>query len=192
MHHRKNLSGYIFTTKARIDNRKKKLVKQQYVLHMSPQYGELRPICGWDRFTSLGHPCKFQHLSHLGSVTARQSSSERQPNFVALNRGCHLCSAGRPSRWALAHISSYCMHYNNNNPFNGPLSMKIMVSWYQKDIQSLTSCLCGYYTTSLINFLHVLLSMASSLHSCRVWESFFVTPLHVFFGLPLDLTPSTS
>jgi len=32
------------------------------------------------------------------------SSSGRQPNFAALNRGCHLCSAGRPSRWALAHI----------------------------------------------------------------------------------------
>jgi len=36
------LSGYIFATKARIDNQKK-LVKQQYVLHMSPQYGELWP-----------------------------------------------------------------------------------------------------------------------------------------------------
>jgi len=32
------------------------------------------------------------------------SSSERQPNFAALNRGRHLCSAGRPSCWALAHI----------------------------------------------------------------------------------------
>ena len=29
-----------------------------------------------------------------------------QPNFAALNRGRHLYSAGRPSRWALAHISS--------------------------------------------------------------------------------------
>jgi len=29
------LSGYIFTTKARIDNQKKKLVKQQYLLQMS-------------------------------------------------------------------------------------------------------------------------------------------------------------
>ena len=38
------------------------------------------------------------------SDTARQSSSGRQPNFAALNRGRHLCSAGRPSRWALAHI----------------------------------------------------------------------------------------
>ena len=46
-------------------------------------------------------------LPRLGSVTARQSSSERQPNYVALNRALHLCSAGRPSRWALAHISSF-------------------------------------------------------------------------------------
>jgi len=81
-----------------------KLVKQQCVLQMSPQYGVLQPASGWDRFTSLGHPCKFQRVSRLGSVTERQSSSERQPNFVALNRGRYLCSAGRPSRWALAHI----------------------------------------------------------------------------------------
>jgi len=31
----------------------------------------------------------------------------RQPNFAALNRGRHLCLAGRPSRWALAHILVY-------------------------------------------------------------------------------------
>jgi len=34
--------GYIFVTKAHIDNRKK-FVKQQYVLHTRLQYGELRP-----------------------------------------------------------------------------------------------------------------------------------------------------
>jgi len=49
----------------------KKLVKHQYVLHMSPQYGELRPTSGWDRSGSLRHPCKFQLVSRLGSVTAR-------------------------------------------------------------------------------------------------------------------------
>ena len=53
---------------------------------------------------SLGHPFQFQRLSRLGSVTARHSSSERQPNFAALNRGRRLYSTGRPSRWALAHI----------------------------------------------------------------------------------------
>jgi len=43
-------------------------------------------------------------LSCIGSVTARHSSSGRQPNFAALSRGRHLYSAGRPSRWTLAHI----------------------------------------------------------------------------------------
>ena len=65
---------------------------------MSLQYSELRPTSGWDHFVSLGHPSKFQRVSSLGSVTARQTA--------ALNRGRHLYSAGRPPRWALAHISS--------------------------------------------------------------------------------------
>jgi len=39
------LSGYIFATTAHVDNRKKR-VKQQYLLYMSPQYGELRPTSG--------------------------------------------------------------------------------------------------------------------------------------------------
>ena len=105
-HHRITLSGYIFAIKAHIDNRKK-LIEQRYVLHMFPQYGEFRPTNGRYPSGSLMHPCKFQRLSRLGSVTARHSSSGRQPNFAALNRRRHLYSAGRPSRWALAHISSY-------------------------------------------------------------------------------------
>jgi len=71
---------------------------------MSLQYGELRLTSGWDRFGSLAHPIKFQRLSRIGIVTARHSSTRRQPNFAALNRGRHLYSAGRPSRWVLAHI----------------------------------------------------------------------------------------
>jgi len=81
----------------------KKTFKQQYLLHMLPQYGELRPTSGWDRIGSLRHPSKFQRVSCLGSVTARHSSSGRQPNFVALNRGRHLYSAGRP--WRCPHSS---------------------------------------------------------------------------------------
>jgi len=46
-HHRTTLSGYICATKARIDNQKKKLVKQQYLPNMSLQYGELRPTSSW-------------------------------------------------------------------------------------------------------------------------------------------------
>ena len=65
---------------------------------MSSLYGELRPTNGWDLLASLGHPCKFQRLSRLGRVTARHCS------VAALNRGRHLYSAGRSSRWVLAHI----------------------------------------------------------------------------------------
>ena len=42
-HHRTTLSGYIFATKAHIDYREK-IVKQQYVLQMSPQYAALQPL----------------------------------------------------------------------------------------------------------------------------------------------------
>jgi len=98
--------------RAHIDNRKK--VKQQYISHMSLQYGELQPTSGWDLMASLGHPSKFQQVLHLGSVTAEHSSSRRQPNFVALNRGRHLYSTRRPSRWALAHI----------------LAVSILISYY--------------------------------------------------------------
>ena len=44
-----------FDTNFCIHNRKK-VVKQQYLFHMSSQYGELRPTSGWHRFGSLGHP----------------------------------------------------------------------------------------------------------------------------------------
>jgi len=52
-HHRTTLLGYIFATNAYIDNRKK-IVKQQYLLHMFSQYGELRPTSGWHCFVSFG------------------------------------------------------------------------------------------------------------------------------------------
>jgi len=102
-HHRTTLSCSIFATKAHIDNWKN-AVKQQYLLHIFSQYRELRPTSGCDRSGSLGHPCKFKRVSCLGSVIARHSRIGRQPNFATLNRGRHLYSAGRPSRWALTHI----------------------------------------------------------------------------------------
>ena len=59
---------------------------------------------GWHPLASLRHLSKFQRVSRLGSVTARHSTSGRQQNFAALNRGRYPYSAGRPSRLALAHI----------------------------------------------------------------------------------------
>ena len=44
-------------------------------------------------------------FSYIGSVTARHSSSGHQANRCQeFSRGHHLYSAGRPSRWASAHI----------------------------------------------------------------------------------------
>jgi len=85
----------------------KKLIKQQYLPHMSLQYDELQPNSGWDVFVSLGHPSKFQRVSRLGSVTARHSIVVGISQIAALNTGRYLYTAGRPSRWALAHISSF-------------------------------------------------------------------------------------
>jgi len=73
-HHRTTLSGYIFGTKAFIDNRKK-LVKQQYLLHMSSQYGEglLTAEIGsgfWDT------QANFNGFRVLASLLHRRRSTE--------------------------------------------------------------------------------------------------------------------
>jgi len=46
---------------------RKKLIKQQYVLQLFSQYGELRSTSGWDRFRNLGHPYEFQRVSRGGA-----------------------------------------------------------------------------------------------------------------------------
>jgi len=54
-----------------------------------------------------GTPTNFNGFCLLAALLhGSQLSSERQLNFAALHRGRHLCSVGRPSRWALAHTSS--------------------------------------------------------------------------------------
>jgi len=65
-------------------------------INWSPQHSTMSCVCDTDAACVL----------RLGCVTARHSTSGRQPNFVALNRGRHPYSAELPSRWALAHISS--------------------------------------------------------------------------------------
>ena len=57
-HHRTTLSDYIFATEAHINNWKK-LVKQQYVLHMFPQYGELSPLAAEIYPVVWGTPANF-------------------------------------------------------------------------------------------------------------------------------------
>jgi len=77
-------------------------------MNFGPLAAEIDPVV-W------GIPANFNGFRVIGSVTARQSSIGRQPNFAELNRGHHLYSAKRTSRWALAHISS--LIFNSGKPF---------------------------------------------------------------------------
>jgi len=106
-HHRTNLSGYIFATKARIDNRKKKLVKQQYLPTCRYNMVNFGPLAAEICSLVWGTPANFNGFRVLAALLYGTNSSGRQPNFSALNRGRHLSSAGQPSRWALAHILGY-------------------------------------------------------------------------------------
>jgi len=51
-------------------------------VHMSPQYGKLQPINGWDLLASLGRPSKFQPVLRHAFVTAATSLNGGQPNFA--------------------------------------------------------------------------------------------------------------
>jgi len=110
-HHRTTLSGCISANKARIDNRKKMLNSNMSstCLHNMANFGPLTAAIDSGVWVT---PANFNGVSRLGSDSARHSTSGRQPNFAALNRGRHLYSARRPSRWALAdmtHILVVCI-----------------------------------------------------------------------------------
>jgi len=64
--------GYVFITKACIDNRGKNLFNS----NISSQYGELWPTSGWDRLVGLGHPSIFQQDCVLASLLHRRCSTE--------------------------------------------------------------------------------------------------------------------
>ena len=122
-HHRNDrttLLGYIFATKAHIDNRKKNLLNSNVTPtcpHNMVNFGPLAAEICWRVW---GTPANFISMGFASwqRYCIWQSSSGRQPNFAALNRGRHLYSAGRPLRWSLAHIFSFqifCwMEFSNN------------------------------------------------------------------------------
>ena len=127
---------------------------------MSLQYGELRPTSGWNPLASLGHPSKFQLVSPLGSVTTRHSSSERQPNFAALNRGL-------PPIFGRATITLGI----------GPHSREF-VMWF------LVMCMFGPPTTSILVF-----SYHCAKFGWNRWSSFDNMQVLIFnvFGLKMPI-----
>ena len=107
-HHRTTLSGYIFGIKACIDNRKINLLNANTSSTCPDNmvnFGLLTAEICWRVWGTPANFNGFRVLAALLHGTLVVGVSQ-----TALNRGRHLYSAGRPSRWALAHISS--SHYD--------------------------------------------------------------------------------
>jgi len=103
-HHRTILSRYIFETKAPTDNRKR-LLNSDISPTCPHNMVNFAPLAAEICWRVLGTPAIFNGFRVLaallhGDVVVGVSQT------AALNRGRHLFSAGRPSSWALAHISS--------------------------------------------------------------------------------------
>ena len=103
-HHPTTLSRYIFATEACIDNRKKLLSSNisSTCPHNMVTFGPLAAEIVSLVWGTLGNFNGFRVLAALLHGTLVVGVSQT----TAFNRGRHLYSAGRPSRWALANISS--------------------------------------------------------------------------------------
>jgi len=88
VHHRTTLAGYIFAPQD-VSTIGKKLVKQQYMPHMSSQYGDLRLTSGWDRLPIT--PANFNGFRVLASLLHRRRSTELKLTKVCRMFGCLLC-----------------------------------------------------------------------------------------------------
>jgi len=82
----------------------KKLVKHRYTSSTCPHnmvnFGLLKAEICWRVWGTPAYCNGFRVLAVHGTLVVGVSQ------IAALNRGRHLYSAGRPSRWSLAHISS--------------------------------------------------------------------------------------
>ena len=103
-HHRTTLSGYIFATR-HVSTIGKSLLSSNIsstcphnMMNFGPLAAEILSLV-WG---TPGNFNRFRVLAALLHGTLVVGVSQT----AALNRGRHLYSAGRPSRWALAHISS--------------------------------------------------------------------------------------
>jgi len=76
----------------------KKPAKHQYVLHMSSQYGELRPTSNSDRLAGLGHPYIFQRVSRCYCSDGAQQKPTNLCTMFGRLLGCYTtpCLKKRP------------------------------------------------------------------------------------------------
>jgi len=102
-YHRTTLSGYIFATKALIDNWKNNLLNSNTSSTRPHNMANFGPLAKEIVSLVWSTPANFNGFRVLaallhGTLVVGVSQT------AALNRGLHLYSAGQPSCWALAHI----------------------------------------------------------------------------------------
>jgi len=111
-HHHTTLSSYILATKACLDSWKK-LVKQQYLFHVSPQYGELNfsPLMAEICLGVWGTPANFNGF-YVGFVTVATSLNGGQPNFA---RSLAISWAGTLyiHFWGCCRLMEFCQLQNS-------------------------------------------------------------------------------
>ena len=108
-HRRTTLSGYIFATKACIQNQKKSLLNSNTSSTCHHNMANFGPLTAEIGSGVCGTPANFNWFRILAALLNGTLVVGIRAKLCALNSGCHLYSAGQLSRWALAHISSFVL-----------------------------------------------------------------------------------
>jgi len=140
-HHPTTLSGYIFAIKAYIDNRKKLLSSNisstcpHNMVNFGPLAAEIVSLVS-------GTPGNFNGFRILAALL-HSTLVVGVSKTAAFNRGRHLYSAGRPSRWALAHISRF-LRYSPTVLCDGAKMAIFYVLYFQR-------AACSTFQTCVLN-----------------------------------------
>jgi len=120
----------------------------------------------------------YQHHLWVYQFTVCNLTSVCELSSLKLVQSANWQSAS----WHICKLSSNPS--TTQQPFYSPLSGSTWVSRYWRNIPD--------HHPIFISFFHLPRSTASSLFKLHSWQSFFTTSVHVLFGLPLGLEPSTS
>ena len=177
-HHRTNLSGYIFVTKTHIDNRKK-LVKQQYLLQISPQYGEPRPTSGRDRSGSLGHPSNFNGFRVLAALLHGSQVESVSQTLLCWTEGATYVRQGDHH---VGHWPTFLVLFEFDEEAQKQLELSSLTYGcdfgnFRREIQEIYSNLSGNF---LKNFLPMSISCFQVQHCKAMLWNKHVLDKHIF------------
>jgi len=106
--------------------------------------------------TGYSSPCSIRNTSAQASLVSLLwplyvIGGQGVSQTAALNRGRHLYSAGRPSRWALAHISSFVLDLLSTRIVSSLLCVGPVISFYERltvcSYRSDNDSCCAYWRT---------------------------------------------